>query len=122
MNLMQCLILGSWLDDLLRFVSTSHQGPWVLIGAMLLIMMIVGGAAYWIQSLSRHRHHHHRHHSRHHADDSDRSEDDTEDGADGAGHKRRRRRRRREHRPRNPTLAETGGLPPIRREPPRPAP
>ncbi len=28
--------------------------------------------------------------------------------------KRKSRRRRREHRPRNPTLAETGGLPPIR--------
>jgi len=28
------------------------------------------------------------------------------------------RRRRREHRPRNPTLAETGGLPPPRQEPP----
>lgn len=28
----------------------------------------------------------------------------------------RKRRRRREHRPRNPTLAETGGLPPVRRE------
>jgi hypothetical protein len=32
--------------------------------------------------------------------------------------RRRRRRRRREHRPRNPTLAETGGLPPIRTEAP----
>lgn len=30
--------------------------------------------------------------------------------------KDRQRRRRREHRPRNPTLAETGGLPPVRRE------
>jgi hypothetical protein len=30
----------------------------------------------------------------------------------------RRRRRRREHRPRNPTLADTGGLPPIRSEGP----
>jgi hypothetical protein len=30
--------------------------------------------------------------------------------------RRRRRRRRREHRPRNPTLAETGGLPPVRPE------
>jgi hypothetical protein len=28
----------------------------------------------------------------------------------------RRRRRRRNHRPRNPTLAETGGLPPVRSE------
>lgn len=32
----------------------------------------------------------------------------------GQGERRRRRRRRREHRPRNPTLAETGGLPPVR--------
>ncbi len=38
--------------------------------------------------------------------------------SDGSGH-RRRRRRRREHRPRNPTLAETGGLPPARTEPPQ---
>jgi len=38
---------------------------------------------------------------------------------EGSGGRRRKwRRRRREHRPRNPTLAETGGLPPIRTEPP----
>jgi len=38
---------------------------------------------------------------------------------DASGHRHhRRRRRRREHRPRNPTLAETGGLPPARPEPP----
>ncbi|MCX8107768.1 MAG: hypothetical protein N3G20_03080, partial [Verrucomicrobiae bacterium] len=36
-------------------------------------------------------------------------------GAEDFSHRRhRRRRRRREHRPRNPTLAETGGLPPPR--------
>lgn len=29
-----------------------------------------------------------------------------------------RRRRRRDHRPRNPTLAETGGLPPVRSDEP----
>jgi hypothetical protein len=40
----------------------------------------------------------------------------------GSG-RRRRRRRRREHRPRNPTLAETGGLPPMRpNEPSDPSP
>lgn len=41
------------------------------------------------------------------------------------GDQRRRKgdRHRREHRPRNPTRAETGGLPPIRSEdPPPPAP
>lgn len=36
-------------------------------------------------------------------------------------HKRRKRRRRRDHRPRNPTLAETGGLPPIRTDGSRPS-
>ena len=40
-----------------------------------------------------------------------------------ASHRRRkRRRRRREHRPRNPTLAETGGLPPVRPEDQPPPP
>jgi len=38
--------------------------------------------------------------------------------ANPEGHRRRRRRRRRDHRPRNPTLSETGGLPPTRSEPP----
>ena len=42
-----------------------------------------------------------------------------EEDPDGPHHGRRRRRRRhrREHRPRNPTLSETGGLPPPRTEP-----
>jgi hypothetical protein len=34
----------------------------------------------------------------------------TEDGV----HRRRKRRRRRDHRPRNPSLSQTGGLPPPR--------
>ena len=33
-----------------------------------------------------------------------------------------KRRRRREHRSRNPTLAETGGLPPLRQDNPPPTP
>ena len=33
-----------------------------------------------------------------------------------------RRHRRHQHRPRNPTLAETGGLPPVRKEGPSPPP
>jgi len=35
--------------------------------------------------------------------------------------KERQRGRRRQHRPRNPTLSETGGLPPIRSDPEPPA-
>jgi hypothetical protein len=40
----------------------------------------------------------------------------------GGRRRRKRYRRRREHRPRNPTLAETGGLPPIRSEDQPPPP
>jgi hypothetical protein len=43
------------------------------------------------------------------------------DDATAPSKRRRWRRRRREHRPRNPTLSETGGLPPFRSEgPPSP--
>jgi hypothetical protein len=34
----------------------------------------------------------------------------------GSGHRSRKRRRRRAHRSRNPSLSETGGLPPVRPE------
>jgi hypothetical protein len=45
-----------------------------------------------------------------------------EDEDAGSGHRHRRhRRRRRDHRPRNPTLAETGGLPPPKPQDPPPA-
>lgn len=37
-----------------------------------------------------------------------------ETGGSGSRRHRKWRRRRREHRPRNPTLSETGGLPPAR--------
>jgi hypothetical protein len=66
----------------------------------------------------RRKHHHHSpsvSESRDAATDSNKSEADQG--------RRKWRRRRREHRPRNPTLAETGGLPPIRSEgQPPPAP
>lgn len=39
-----------------------------------------------------------------------------DDSDDSSSSRRRRRRKRRDGRPRNPTLAETGGLPPIRTE------
>ncbi len=80
----------------------------VLFGVLLL----------WVAYFRRRRSH--RHHHRHHrpsapaeatvADDAS-----AESDAESSGHSRhRRRRRRREHRGRNPTLAETGGLPPPR--------
>ena len=47
---------------------------------------------------------------------------DSGTGESGGKHYRRRRRRRRAHRPRNPTLAETRGLPPVRSQPSPPPP
>jgi|SRR6185503_606612 len=46
-------------------------------------------------------------------------EDDEEEGHPGRRRRHRRRRHRRDHRLRNPTLAETGGLPPPK--PPEPS-
>ena len=45
-------------------------------------------------------------------------ENPTHESAPGSGGKHRKRRRRREHRPLNPTLAQTGGLPPLRSDGP----
>ena len=39
-----------------------------------------------------------------------------DDSGHGRHHHRRHRRQRRDHRERNPTLAETGGLPPLRED------
>lgn len=46
------------------------------------------------------------------------TEEVTEDGL--IRKRKRRKEKRREHRTRNPTLSETGGLPPPRTEPPNP--
>ena len=62
---------------------------------------------------SRHHHHHH-----HQSAQESAPAGNGADAVNGESKRRRRRRRRREHRPRNPTLAETGGLPPIRTEQP----
>jgi hypothetical protein len=90
----------------------------ILLGALLLVVIAtLVWAAFIRREKRRHRHHHHASHHR-----------PIQAGAAGVPaetkheFRKRRRRRRREHRPRNPTLAETGGLPPIREpEPPGPA-
>jgi hypothetical protein len=93
-------------------------GLGIVLGALALVVIAV---FFWAVSFrkpedSRHRRHHWRERkSERHAEESS----DEESGMFGS--KRRRRRRRHKHRPANPTLAETGGLPPKRtdEEPPR---
>lgn len=81
----------------------------VLIGVGVMVVLGLGilfFRRYW------RRRHHHRHRSH-----AGMSTSHTEAGANVASlHRRRRRRMRREHRQHNPTLAETGGLPPPRPE------
>lgn len=107
-------------DGLLSMYSREFRVVcWALGGIILLLVLW----AIFIRKPRRHRHrHHHHHHPAHRWGlDPDATDEEDDDGdANGAedeqdrGHRHSRRRRRREHRPRNPTLAETGGLPPIR--------
>ncbi len=106
----------------LAAVSPTQRERLLFIGILLLVALV---ALTWVAIISRRRRgrHHHRHHHHHHHS-SDRAPRVKGESAENAiaeasqrshSHGRRRhRRRRREHRPRNPTLAETGGLPPIR--------
>lgn len=78
------------------------------------LLLVAALACYFIIRLRhrrRHGHHHHGHRPR-----SGPPADAKTDRAEFSS--RSGRRRRRHHRPRNPTLAETGGLPPVRTDPP----
>jgi hypothetical protein len=73
----------------------------------------------WAAFIRRKRRRHHSHHHHHHHESKPAgAAADTPNEEEPAQPERRRRRRRshHRHRPRNPTLAETGGLPPIRSE------
>ena len=85
----------------------------IVVGAMILVLLVVLGWALLFRSQrqrsARREDRRHRRHSF------------AKKAAKGVAEireyvKEHRRRRRREHRPRNPTLSETGGLPPVRGE------
>lgn len=85
----------------------------IVVGAMVLVAL---GLLFWAAAIRKRRRRHsapHRPHYGHHSGGKD-------GGESGHSSSRRHRRRRREHRPRNPTLAETGGLPPRRSDVPPP--
>lgn len=104
------------LQDLLHPLTDASKEALAIIGATLLLVIALGIWAVYFRKRGRRRKHHH---SRSHNSESPRPETSAE--TDAVAAPGRRRRRRRHHRPRNPTLAETGGLPPVRSEPP-PAP
>ena len=91
-----------------------------LLGMILLVLVW----AVFIRKPSRRRQHHdHRHSQARSPAPAQAIARGDPDPAAASPKRRRWRRRRREHRPRNPTLSETGGLPPFRSEgPPAPPP
>ena len=93
----------------------------LVFGAIgLVTLLLVLWALFLRRRRRRRREHHHSHH--HSSTSAEVVEAPKGQDAPARPYKRRRRRRSgRSHRPRNPTLAETGGLPPIRPEdPPEP--
>jgi type VI protein secretion system component VasK len=97
----------------------GERDVFVVIGALVLVVVLLLVWALAIRKPRRRhrRHHHHRQESRQWGMNPDAGLQD-EAEAEGKPAETRRRRRRREHRQRNPTLAQTGGLPPIREEKP----
>jgi hypothetical protein len=100
-----------------------HQMAIILAAAMAVTVPLLVWAAFFRK---RGRRHHHRHHQRGTAPtpaeaascDAEASAGEDDASTRGRRRKKWRRRRRRDHRPLNPTLAQTGGLPPVRTEPP----
>ena len=93
---------GLLFKDVLVIIATG-----LALGLLLLLW-----ARHYVKGKKRH-HHHHRKGVSH----SPPTASDEEDEEAPHHHGRRRRKRRRDHRPRNPTLAETGGLPTTKTEP-----
>ncbi|HTL55510.1 MAG TPA: hypothetical protein VL361_07510 [Candidatus Limnocylindrales bacterium] len=91
----------------------------IILGAVALVTLVVLLWAVAFRSKRRRRHHHHHHHHSHsHTETTAETSPESEPVEESGSRRKRRRHRRREHRPRNPTLAETGGLPPLRSAPP----
>ena len=112
MNAYLLLSLFGWDDPLPGLVPLSPaMREWlILLGAILLIVVAVLAGMLLLRRLKLQRSERHEHSRRRHSHNRT---------ATGVAELKQTihekpRHRRREHRPRNPTLAETGGLPPVR--------
>jgi hypothetical protein len=108
------LVQDSW-----RNMSSTAQDCLILLGVLALVTLPILLWAGLLRHRFRRHHHHHSHHHSHHSTDPATSAvpGDRAEGLSTPPDRGGSRRRRREHRPRNPTRAETGGLP-VRHEPP----
>jgi hypothetical protein len=106
-------VLQAW-----RLANPSTREGIIIFGALgLVTVLVLFWAIFLRRRRQRRRSHHHSH--QHSSEPAGSSNAPAEDSAPLFPQKRHKRNRlRRRHRPRNPTLAETGGLPPIRPENP----
>jgi hypothetical protein len=124
------LTKNRWVNEGTRDWLIVFGAITVLTGLLVLVVYLLRGKKEGTSGERRHRRHRRHHHSgssghSHSSHNSGNAQEGADSGGDDddASPKRRKwRRRRREHRPRNPTLAETGGLPPVRPEGPPPSP
>jgi hypothetical protein len=99
-----------------RLTNPAFRERLMIFAAIGLVTLVLLVWAAFIRSKRRRRHsHHHRHHQAQGPAEVPMASQ-KEDEAAPPEKRRRRRHSRHRHRPRNPTLAETGGLPPIRTE------
>jgi len=105
-------VLASWR------ITDPATLEWILIfGAIGLVTLLVLLWAVFLRKKRRRHKHHHAH--RNSSGLTEVPEVPKDEGAPSPLEKRRHRQRSgHRHRPRNPTLAETGGLPPVRPESP----
>ena len=104
-----------------RFMDPSTRGGLMIFGAIGLVTLLALLWAIFLRK-SRRRRHSHRHSHQHSSRPTESAEASNDEGALSPPQDRRKLgRTRRRRRSRNPTLAETGGLPPVRsEEPPKP--
>ena len=106
-------VVSAW-----RFMDPSTRGGLIIFGAIGLVTLLAVLWAVFLRKRRRRRHSHHHSHQ-HSSQPIDAPEAPNEVGDVSLPQDRRKwRRTRRRHRSRNPTLAETGGLPPVRSEEP----
>ncbi len=86
----------------------------IIATGLALGLVLLLGTRYYLRNKKRR---HLRHHEDRPVDAPVATRNQEKQDEEARHHHHRRRRRRREHRPRNPTLGETGGLPPTKTDP-----
>ena len=125
----RCVVMLAQLDGLNPLNPTAPVGRTtgllfkdvmvIIATGLILAVLLILWARHYIRNKKRRRHHSHQDRATGPALTlSDVPEDDLAEEESNHRRRRRKRRRRRDHRARNPTLSETGGLPPAKPEGP----